>query len=73
MVFSHRPFSDTPIEEVVRAFNWVIERGLALYWATSEWEPSRIVQAIEVAKRLNMIAPIAEQSEYNMLKRSSLE
>ena len=35
--YSHRPDPDTPIEETVRAFNHVIEKGKALYWGTSEW------------------------------------
>ena len=34
---AHRPDPDTPIEETVRAFNHVIEKGKALYWGTSEW------------------------------------
>jgi hypothetical protein len=25
------------MEEVVRAFNWVIQKGWAFYWATSEY------------------------------------
>jgi hypothetical protein len=35
-VFAHRPDPTVPMEEVVRAFNWVIEKGYAFYWATSE-------------------------------------
>ena len=30
-----RPDHTTPIEETVRAFNWVIEQGLAFYWCVS--------------------------------------
>ncbi len=32
LVFAHRPDPDTPIEETVRAFNWCLDHGLALYW-----------------------------------------
>ena len=34
---AHRPDPDAPIEETVRAFNHVIEKGKAMYWGTSEW------------------------------------
>jgi aryl-alcohol dehydrogenase-like predicted oxidoreductase len=33
------------MEEIVRAFNYVIEHGYALYWATSEWSAQRIEEA----------------------------
>jgi len=36
LVFCHRPDPKTPIEETVRAMNWVIEKGWAFYWGTSE-------------------------------------
>ena len=37
VVFAHRYDQETPIEEVCRAFNWLIEHGKAFYWGTSEW------------------------------------
>ena len=44
------PLSDVldfavPMEEIVRAFNWVIEKGQALYWGTSEWSAEEIEEA----------------------------
>ncbi len=36
LVFAHRPDPDTPMEETVRAFNWCLDHGLALYWWVSE-------------------------------------
>jgi len=87
-----------PMEEVVRAFNFVIEKGWvcylyssswnlsnktfyqALYWATSEWSSREIEEAhrkeplqiyltwtyelADVATKLGLIAPIAEQCEH---------
>ena len=35
IVYAHRPDRLTPMEETVRAFNHVIDRGLAFYWGTS--------------------------------------
>ena len=31
IVYAHRPDRLTPMEETVRAFNYVIEKGMALY------------------------------------------
>ncbi len=51
---------DTPMEEIVRAFNWCIDKGMALYWGTSEWPSYLITEAMNVANRLQLIAPITE-------------
>jgi len=38
VVFAHRPdYLYTPLEETLRAFDWLINNGKALYWGTSEW------------------------------------
>ena len=66
VVFAHRPDQLTPMEEVVRSFNWVIEQGLAFYWGTSEWSAEEIMDAQRVAEKLNLIGPICEQPQYNM-------
>lgn len=56
----HMTDPDTPMEEIVRAFNWCIDKGMALYWATSEWPPYLIMEAHAVAEKLQLIAPITE-------------
>ena len=33
------------MEEIVRAFNYVIEKGWAFYWGTSEWSAQEIEEA----------------------------
>ncbi|GJE89546.1 aldo/keto reductase [Phanerochaete sordida] len=73
VIFAHRPDSTVPMEEVVRAFNWVIEKGWAFYWATSEWSALEIEEAHHVATRLNLIPPIAEQCQHHMLHRERPE
>lgn len=58
------------MEEIVRAFNWCIDKGMALYWGTSEWPAYLITEAMNVANRLNLIAPITEvREELNILDR----
>lgn len=46
LVFCHRPDPFTPIEETVRAMNFVIEQGWAFYWGTSEWSGQQITEVI---------------------------
>lgn len=72
VVFAHR-YDEVPMEEIVRAFNWVIEQGLAFYWGTSEWSAAQIMEAWEVADRLGLIGPICEQPHYNMMHRKRVE
>ncbi|KAJ7606662.1 NADP-dependent oxidoreductase domain-containing protein [Roridomyces roridus] len=69
VIFAHRHDRTVPMEEIVRAFNYVIEKGWAFYWGTSEWSAQEIEEAYHVAAKLNLIPPIAEQLEHNMFHR----
>jgi voltage-dependent potassium channel beta subunit len=73
LLYCHRPDVSTPIEETVRAMNWVIDQGWAFYWGTSEWSAQQITQACEIANRLDLIGPAMEQPEYNLLARDKVE
>jgi voltage-dependent potassium channel beta subunit len=73
VLFCHRPDPHTPIEETVRAMNFVINKGWSFYWGTSEWLPSQIHEACEIADRLGLIRPIVEQPQYNIFERSRVE
>lgn len=73
VVFCHRAEPYTPIEETVRAMNFVIEQGWAHYWGTSEWLASDIKEACDVADRLGLIRPVAEQPCYNVFDRNKVE
>ncbi|EAW22146.1 putative voltage-gated K+ channel beta subunit (KCNAB) [Aspergillus fischeri NRRL 181] len=73
IIYAHRPDRLTPMEETVRAFNHVIEKGWAFYWGTSEWSADEIAEACGIARSLGLIAPIVEQPLYNMLDRRKVE
>ena len=73
LVFCHRPDRETPIEETVRAMNYLLDQGLAFYWGTSEWSAEEIRQAYEVARRDHLAPPQMEQPQYNMLHREKVE
>ena len=73
LLYAHRPDRDTPMEETVRAFNYLIDQGKCFYWGTSEWNADEITEAWRVADKLNMIGPLTEQPQYNMLARAKVE
>ena len=73
LYFCHRPDKTTPIEETVWAMHNLILQGKILYWGTSEWSAQEIQAAISAANRYNLIAPVMEQPQYNMLHRERVE
>lgn len=73
LIYCHRPDLYTPIEETVRAMNFVINQGLAFYWGTSEWSAEQIMQAYGIARREHLIPPLMEQPQYNMFHRERVE
>jgi voltage-dependent potassium channel beta subunit len=73
LYFCHRYDPDTPIEEVVWTMNDLVRQGKVLYWGTSEWEATQVMQAIGVARQLNLIGPSVEQPQYNLFYRRRVE
>ncbi|MEM9159925.1 MAG: aldo/keto reductase [Verrucomicrobiota bacterium] len=73
LYFCHRPDPNTPIEETVRAMDTLIQQGKVLYWGTSEWSASEIMEAYTIARQYNLTPPTMEQPQYNMLSRQKVE
>ena len=73
VVFCHRPDPETPVEETVWAMHDIIESGRALYWGTSEWSATAILDAWQVADKHNLHKPVVEQPQYNLLEREKVE
>ena len=73
ILFCHRSDDYTPTEEVVRAMNFIINQGWAFYWSTSAWPTAKIREACDIADRLGLIRPVAEQTAYNLFTRSRVE
>ncbi len=72
LIYCHRPDKTTPIEETVWAMHNIIEWGKAMYWGTSEWSASEIVEAIQIAERHHLHKPVVEQPQYNMFEQGRL-
>lgn len=73
LYFCHRADKNTPIEETVWAMNHLIQQGKILYWGTSEWSGTEIMEAHRVAAQLNLIGPTMEQPQYNLFEREKVE
>lgn len=73
LYFCHRPDPQTPIEETVRAMTELIQRGDVLYWGTSEWSATELMEAYAVARQYDLIPPTMEQPQYNMFHRYRVE
>ncbi|KZT10691.1 Aldo/keto reductase [Laetiporus sulphureus 93-53] len=73
VIFAHRPDSTVPMEEIVRAFNFVIDQGWAFYWGTSEWSARELEEAYHVADKLGLVGPVAEQCQHHMFHRERPE
>ncbi len=73
LVFAHRADFHTPMEETVRAFNHIIDKGQAFYWGTSEWSAQEIMEAHVIARREHLIPPLMEQPQYHMFHRERFE
>ncbi len=73
LLFCHRPDIHTPVEETVRAMNWLIDQGKAFYWGTSMWTAAQITEAYGIARREHLIPPTMEQPVYNMFDRKKVE
>ena len=72
LIYCHRPDKNTPIEETVWAMHNIIEWGKAMYWGTSEWSASEIIEAIQIAERHHLHKPVVEQPQYNMFEQDRL-
>ncbi|XP_035714701.1 voltage-gated potassium channel subunit beta-2 isoform X1 [Folsomia candida] len=73
VIVVHRADGSCPMEEVVRAMTYVINQGLAMYWGTSKWTPTEIMEAYSNCRQFNCVTPIMEQVEYHFFAREKAE
>ena len=71
--YCHRLDPATPLEETVLAMNHLLNQGKILYWGTSEWSAVDILRVKLITEKLNLVGPIAEQPQYNLVYRSKVE
>lgn len=67
----HRPQSDIPIDETLRALDDLIRAGKIRYIGTSMFPGWKIVEGLWAAKELGLNRFVCEQSTYNLLDRTA--
>jgi aryl-alcohol dehydrogenase-like predicted oxidoreductase len=67
----HRPQSDTPIDETLRALDDLIRAGKVRYIGTSMFPAWKIVEALWAAKELGTNRFACEQCTYHLLDRTA--
>ncbi|XP_011313874.1 voltage-gated potassium channel subunit beta-2 [Fopius arisanus] len=73
IVMIHKVDPMCPMEEIVRAMNYVISKGWVMYWGTSRWTPVEIMEAYTNCRQFNCVTPIVEQAEYHLFYRDKPE
>jgi voltage-dependent potassium channel beta subunit len=73
LLFCHRSDPGTPVEETVWAMHDIVTSGKAMYWGTSEWPASALLEAYEICDRHHLRRPTMEQPEYNLFSRERVE
>ncbi len=66
---AHRYDYETPIDEVVQAFDDLIRQGKVLYIGVSEWKASQIADAVSLQRERGFDQFVSSQPEYSMLWR----
>lgn len=66
MYMLHRDDPDYPVEELVDAFNYHIEKGSINCWGVSNWSYERVKAANDYAKKNHLIPPAAASSHFSL-------
>lgn len=65
----HRPQSDIPIDETLRALDDLIRAGKVRYIGTSTYAAWQIIESLWVSKELGLHRFVSDQPPYNLLDR----
>lgn len=73
LLIVHKNDPNCPLEEVLRAMNYLINSGQIMYWGTAKWSPVEIFETFSMARTLHCIAPLCEYAEYHPFHREKVE
>jgi aryl-alcohol dehydrogenase-like predicted oxidoreductase len=65
----HRPQSDIPVDETLRALDDLVRSGKVRYIGTSTYAAWQLMESLSVSERLNLNRFVCEQPPYNLLDR----
>lgn len=70
---SHWPDNDTPVEEIMRAFEAMIQQGKVRYIGCSNHSPAELQEALDVSAQLDVARYESLQPHYNLVHRQEYE
>jgi aryl-alcohol dehydrogenase-like predicted oxidoreductase len=65
----HRPLSETPIDETLRALDDLVRSGKVRYIGTSTFAAWQVIEALWASRELGLNRFVCEQPPYNLLDR----
>ncbi len=69
ILYLHRDFNGSNLEEPLRALNAMLQAGKIRYWGVSNFRGWRIAEMVRIAGTLGMPGPVVCQPYYNLLNR----
>ncbi|MCY3414507.1 MAG: aldo/keto reductase [Candidatus Heimdallarchaeota archaeon] len=73
LYYAHRFDHTTPLENVIRTMNSLIQHGKIRYWGTSNWSPAELERTFALCERYGWEGPVVDQTRYTLLHRYSGE
>ena len=67
--YLHRDYNGMNLEEPLRAIEALLRDGKIRYWGVSNFRGWRIAEMVNMARQMNMPAPVVCQPYYNLLNR----
>ena len=65
----HRPMTEIPVDETLRALNDLVSAGKIRYAGCSTHPAWMVMEALSVSERFNLVRYVSEQPPYNLLDR----
>lgn len=69
LYYAHTPDDTTPIDETLRAFDYLVQQGKVRYIACSNFSAWQLVKALWVSEQYNLARFDCIQSPYNLITR----
>lgn len=69
LYYAHRYDPYTPLKEVVKTMNVLIDAGKIRYWGTSNWSPAELERTFAICEKYGWEGPVVDQTRYNLFAR----
>jgi aryl-alcohol dehydrogenase-like predicted oxidoreductase len=69
LYYAHFDDADTPLEETVRAFDELVQKGIVRHLGASNYSPERLEQALELQREHGLAEFTVLQPHYNLVER----